>query len=288
MKTLDSKVCVVTGGTAGIGREIARQLALEGAQVVLVGREPTKGAAVASELSTETKAKVEFVQADLLSKKSIDELGRRLATALPRIDVLINNAGGAFWERGVTSDGIERSLALNLLAPFQLTNALLPLLERSAPARVINVATKPRKGDLVDLGDLQSEKKYDCFGAYGRAKTGLIMMTYEFARRLEGRGITVNCLHPGVVTETNFSQALPAMMRLLGPVFARVSGMRASLADAADTAVYLATAPELASTSGKYFVRHQPVDSLPQTYEAATAAKLWASCESLLARGQAA
>lgn len=111
------------------------------------------------------------------------------------------------------------------------------------------------------------------------------MLTYELARRLDGKGVTVNCLHPGVVTETNFSNALPAPMRLLGPVFARLTGMKASLADAADTAVHLATAPELAKTSGKYFVRHEPVTSLPQTYEAETAAKLWTVCEALVSEG---
>lgn len=280
---MDGKVCVVTGGTSGIGGAISRGLAALGAHVIMVGRNADKGRAIAAELEEQPgNAAVEFARADLLSQKSIRALAATLEKAHPRLDVLVNNVGGAFWKRDTTEDGVERSLALNLMAPFLVTELLLPLLRRSAPSRIVNVATKPRKGDTVELEDLQSTAKYNAFAAYGKAKTGLIMYTYELARRLEGTGVTANCLHPGVATDTDFSNDMPKALKVMGPIFARLLGMKVSLAEAADTAVYLASSPDVANVTGKYFIKRQAASSNPQTYDADTAARLWAACEGLV------
>ncbi len=286
--SLAGKTCLVTGGTSGIGGAISEGLARLGGHVVIVGRDAAKGERVAAELRKATgNSGVEFMQADLLSQKSIRALATGFAKKHSRLDVLVNNVGGAFWKRGVTEDGIERSFALNLVAPFLVTELFLPLLRRSQPSRIVNVATKPRKKDTVALDDLQSERAYDGFSAYGKAKTGLIAYTYELARRLEGSGVTVNCLHPGVATDTDFSKDMPKALQVIGPVFAKLFGMKVTLAEAADTAVHLASAPEVAQVSGKYFIRREPAPSHPQTYDAATAAKLWDACATLAARSAA-
>lgn len=282
MKTMTGKVCVVTGGTSGIGGAIAGELASLGAHVVLVGRSVEKGQAAAAALKAQTQAAVDFVQADLFSQQSIRALAATLEKTYPRIDVLVNNVGGAFWKRGVTGDGVEQSLALNLITPYLLTELLLPVLKRSAPARIVNVATKPRKGDLVNFDDLQSERRYDAFSAYGKAKTGLLMYTFELARRLAGTGVTVNALHPGVVPQTEWGTGMPKLLKALGPIFARLSGLKVvSLAQAADTAVFLASSPEAAAENGKYFVERKPAQTLPQAYDPALAAKLWDACQQI-------
>jgi NAD(P)-dependent dehydrogenase (short-subunit alcohol dehydrogenase family) len=277
------KVCVVTGGTSGIGGAISCGLVSLGARVVMVGRNADKGRAATAELARQTgNTTVEFAQADLLQQASIRELATHLERTIPRLDVLVNNVGGAFWKREVTADGVERSFALNLLAPFYLTNLLLPLLRRSVPARIVNVATKPRKSDTVELDDLQSARAYNGFSAYGRAKTGLIMYTYELARRLEGSGVTVNSMHPGVATDTDFSRDMPKVLQIVGPIFATLMGMKVTLGEAADTAVYLASSPEIGDLTGKYFMQRKPASSHPQTYDRPTAARLWDACAALV------
>lgn len=282
LKTADlkNKTCLITGGTSGIGSAIARGLAARGANVIVVGRNPTKGQAAVTAMRSQTgNASIEFMQADLFSQKSIRALAAAVARQHQRLDILVNNVGGAFWKRGVTEEGIERTLALNLLTPFLLTQLLLPLMEKSAPARIINIATKPRNSDTIDFDDLQAAKKYNPFGAYGKAKTGLIMYTYELARRLKDSGITVNCVHPGIAPDTDFGSDMPKILRTIGPIFARLAGLPVVSQDAAaDTAIYLATSAEVATTTGKYFFQRQPMQSLPQTYDPVATQRLWDSC----------
>ncbi len=286
MDSLVGKTCLVTGGTAGIGGAISKGLALIGARVVMVGRDPVKGRQAVEEIRAATaNEEVSYLQADLLSQASIRAMAREFLATHRRLHVLVNNVGGVFWKRGLTEDGVERSLELNLVTPFLVTELLLPLLKDSAPARIVNVATRPRRTDTVHLDDLQSEHGYSGFAAYGRAKTGLITYTYELGRRLEGSGVTANCYHPGIVTETEFSRQLPVPLQLAGPLFARLTFQRVSLDEAADTAIWLAASPEVAHVTGTYFVKRHPAASLPQTYDPAFAKKLWDECAALSARG---
>ena len=189
MERLDGKVCVVTGGTSGIGGAISRGLAGKGATVVMTARDPAKGSAAVAEIGRESgNRSVEFLQADMLSQEAIRSLAASLQERYPRIEVLVNNVGGSFWRRDVTGAGIEKTLALNLLAPFLLTELILPTLKRSAPARIVNMATRLRAGARVQFDDLHSERRYSPFAAYGSAKVGLMLFTYELARRARGDG----------------------------------------------------------------------------------------------------
>ena len=195
MKT-DEKIIVITGANTGIGFATARALSGEGAKIILVCRDPEKGrAALAAIARTATAAPSLFI-ADFALQSSIRDLSRKLHEQFPRIDVLINNAGAAFARRELTADGIERTFAINHLAPFLLTHLVLDLI-RSAPAgRIVNLTAGIPVSRSSFLDNLQGEKHYSQFNAYRSSKIGNILFTYELARRLGGTGITVNCVHP--------------------------------------------------------------------------------------------
>lgn len=279
---LRGKTAVVTGGTSGIGGEIARQLAAEGATVVVVGRNAEKGRAFAEALRGKTgNAAIHFMEADLLSQASVRALATSLLRRFERLDILVNNAGGAFFKRGVTADGIEKTLALNVLTPYLLTNLLAPALQRSGSGRVINVATKLRAGEQLRFDDLQSERGYGAISVYGRAKLALMMLTAELSRRLSPSGIRVNSYHPGVVPETDFGTDMPRIFRVLGPFVAKMIGVKVSLEQAADTALYLAAEPEVAFETGKYFIRRELAAPPLQARDAEAARRLWDACAAL-------
>lgn len=285
-RVMSGKTVVVTGGTSGLGGEASRQLAALGASVVVVGRDATKGEQFVRDLRQRTQdSQVSFVKADLASLASVRSLSNQLKSKLPRLDVLINNAGGAFYKRAETSEGLELTLALNLLSPFLLTQELTPLLKASAPARVVNVVTKLFDNTKLDLDDLQSRRKYSSFRVYGGAKLGLMAVTYEQARRLKDQGITVNCVHPGVIPETNFGSDMPGLARAMGPFFAWLFGMKVTLEEGGAQAVYAASAPELKDVTGQYLIKHKPAKSPPLSYDLDFTRRLWAACEELTRRG---
>jgi NAD(P)-dependent dehydrogenase (short-subunit alcohol dehydrogenase family) len=279
---LDGKTAVVTGGTSGIGGEIARQLVERGASVVVVGRNGEKGRAFVAELRRATgNPSVEFVEADLFSREAVRALAGDLSRRFPSLDILVNNAGGAFFKRGTTPDGIEKTLALNLLTPFLLTNLLLPSLRRSGAARVINVATKLKDSEQVHFDDLQGERGYGGISAYARAKVGLMILTAELGRRLAGSGVTVNSYHPGVVPETDFGTDMPRVFKVLGPFMTKVMGIRVTLEQAADTALFLASSREVAATSGKYFIKRREAVPPRQVADPDAGLRLWKACAAL-------
>ncbi len=226
-----------------------------------------------------------FEQADLLVQDEIRALGARLLDEHERIDVLVNNAGGSFWERQLTPDGIERTVALNLLAPHLLTELLLPRLDSSAPARIVNVATKLGRGTRFDLDDPQSERKYSGFSAYASAKAALIAWTFELARRLEGTGVVANACHPGVVPETDFGADMPGFLRAIGPILARVTFMYTPMSEAVVTPAWLATDPQTATETGGYFIKKKRVDAPRQAGDTEQAARIWKLCEGLTGTG---
>lgn len=281
------KTCVITAATSGIGHGIATELVKAGALVVITGRDRVKGQAAASVLSALGPGRAEFEAADLLQQDEIRALAERLLDRHPRIDVLVNNAGGSFWERGVSPDGIERTLALNLLAPFLLTELLLPRLEASAPARIVNVATKLSRRTRLDLDDPQSEHRYSGFSAYAAAKAGLIGWTLELSRRLQGTGIVVNAAHPGVVPETDFGADMPSMLRAIGPIAARLVGMYTPMSEAVITPTWLAAAPQTEHDSGGYYIKQRRVPAPRQAEDPEQAGRVWQLCESLTRPGSA-
>ena len=270
--TMAGKICLVTGGTAGIGFVTARELVRRGADVTLVGRDPIRGeAAVAAMRAMAEGATVDFSAADLAEQEHIRAFVRAFCDRRPRLDMLVNNAGGLFGRRQTTSDGIERTFALNHLGYFLTTMLLLPSLQAAAPSRVVVVASEAHRGARLDFDDLQGEHRYSRWTAYRRSKLANLLFTYELARRMTGRGTTANALHPGFVA-TDIGTRHRFVPKLLWRI-----GTLAAIGpeEGSRTSLHLACAPELAEVSGAYFVNCTPVRSSVASYDRDTAERLW-------------
>ena len=277
---MQGKICLLTGATSGIGKATALGLANMGATVVLVSRNKDKGEALKSELVQQTgNTSLDVLSADLSSQESIRQLVADFKQRYQQLHVLINNAGLFSAGRKETVDGIEMTFAVNYLAPFLLTNLLLDVLKASAPARIVTVASDAQNLGLLNLDDLQMKKRYRIFGAYAQSKLAEILFTYELARRLEGTGVTVNCLHPGFV-RTNIGQnnINPRWSFLTRIIFAPGITPEAG----AKTSLYLATSPDVAGVTGKYFVKSIPMRSVPISYDEAAQKRLWDISASLV------
>jgi retinol dehydrogenase-14 len=267
------RTVLVTGGTGGIGRAAAVALAAMGARVGIVGRDRARAEAAATAIARETgNPAVDAFGADLSSQADVRSLAADVLEAYPRLDVLLNNVGGFWAHRHVTADGLERTFALDHLAPFLLTNLLLDRLISSGPARVVTVSSNAQAMGSIDFDDLMSERSYSGQRAYNAAKLGNVLFTHELARRLAGTGVTANALHPGV-TNTSFSAEDPA--RAFAPLVALMRPFMKSPARGADTAVYLASSPEVEGVTGRYFADRKPKSSNKASSDAAIAARLW-------------
>jgi retinol dehydrogenase-12 len=270
--SMKGKTCIVTGATHGIGLVTARELARMGAAVVIVSRDPGLCEATTARIRQETGSpSVEYMAADLSSQAEIRRLAQTFLARQRRLDVLVNNAGAFFLRRQLSVDGIEMTFALDHLNYFLLTHLLLDLLKASAPARIVNVASDSHRGARIDFEDLQGERKYSGFKAYGQAKLGNVLFTYELARRLEGSGVTINALHPGFVA-TNIGRNNGPLARLAMPL-AQLKAITPE--EGARTSLYLATSPEVEGVSGKYYTREQAVPSDPTSYDLEAAQRLW-------------
>jgi retinol dehydrogenase-14 len=267
------KTVLVTGGTSGIGRATAVGLAALGARVGITGRDQARTRTAAAEITAETgNPQVDDFAADMLSQAQVRKLAATVLAAYPRLDVLVNNAGGFWNSRQVSADGIEQTLALNHLAPFLLTNLLLDRLKASAPARIVTVASAAHSSTRLRFDNLQSEKKYFSPRVYAQSKLANVMFTYELARRLEGSGVTATALHPGLV-RTTFGQEDPSKLMNLMVLLGRPTSK--SPEQGASTAIYLASAPEAAGFTGQYFVNSKPKSSSKSSHDPAAAARLW-------------
>jgi retinol dehydrogenase 14 len=267
------KTVLVTGGTSGIGRATAVGLAALGARVGITGRDQARTKTAAAEIAAETgNSQVDDFAADMLAQAQVRELAAAVLAAYPRLDVLVNNAGGFWSSRHVSADGIEQTFALNHLAPFLLTNLLLDRLKASAPARIVTVASAAHSTTKLRFDNLQSEKKYFSPRVYAQSKLANVMFTYELARRLEGSGVTATALHPGLV-KTTFGQEDPS--KLMNFIVLLGSPTAKSPEQGASTAVYLASAPEADGLTGQYFVNSKPKKSGKSSYDTTAAARLW-------------
>jgi retinol dehydrogenase-12 len=273
---MNGKVCIVTGATSGIGKAAATALAKQGAQVVLVGRDRGRAEAAASEIGAVSAVPPTVEIADLAAMDQVRELAGRLGS-LDRIDVLINNAGLVQNERHTSPDGFEHVFAVNHLAPFLLTNLLLPKLTASAPARVITVTSDAHTAAKLDLDDPNLEHGWASWRSYSNSKLANILFTRELARRLAGTGVTANCAHPGVV-RTGFGRDASPLMRV-GITIARPFFL--SPERGADTIVYLASSPDVATQTGGYYVKRQLREPSAAARDEATAKKLWEVSEKL-------
>ncbi len=270
---MKDKVCLVTGATAGLGKATARQLARQGATVIVVGRDPEKSRATVNEIKQQTgNPNVESMLADLSVQKEVRALAEQFKSKYQSLNVLVNNAGAIFLRHQESADGIEMTFALNHLNYFLLTNLLLDTLKASAPARIINVSSRAHvRVPGLNFDDLQNQKGYAGQQVYGQSKLANVLFTYELARRLEGTRITVNALHPGFVA-TRFATNNGVLARLARPL---LDLFAISVEEGTQTMVYLATSPEVEGMTGKYFYRQQAIPSSPASYDEAAARRLW-------------
>ena len=276
--SLDGKICLVTGATDGMGKATARALAVMGAHVLGVGRNPEKGARVVAEIKRACgHDRVDFLLCDLSSQAEILALAETVSANYPRLDVLVNNAGGVIEPRRETVDGIEYTWAVNQLSVFMLTSLLLEKLKASAPARIVNVSSIGHRG-VIHFEDVEMKRDYKVFSAYMQSKLANIMFTYELDRRLGSCGVTVNVLHPGWVgsafgSETSLGKRI--LFTIAGWTFMK------SPEQGAETAIYLASSPEVEGVSGKYFADKVPVRSSAESYDESSARRLWDLCSSM-------
>lgn len=264
---------LVTGGTGGIGLATATGLADLGARVGIVGRSAARGAAAVDAVRrTVPSAQVDVFEADLSSQEEVRRLAGEVEETYERLDVLVNNVGGYWAHRHVTVDGLERTFALNHLAPFLLTHELHDLLVASAPARVVTVSSGAQAMGRIDLDDLQGEQSYSGQRAYNQSKLANVLFTYELARRLEGTGVTANVLHPGVVRTSFGREDSGRWMRLMLPL---VAPLMKTPAQGAETPIHLASSPEVAGVSGAYFADRRAKRSSKASYDTDLARRLW-------------
>jgi NAD(P)-dependent dehydrogenase (short-subunit alcohol dehydrogenase family) len=249
---MKGKTIVITGGTSGIGEVAAEKLAKKGARIVLVARDKARGDMTLARLRNSSPGVAHSIYfADLTRLAEMKRVAAQIADQEQRIDVLINNAGALFARRRLTQDGLEFTFALNHMAYFVLTEGLRERLLASRPARIVNTASAAHQDATLDFDDLQSAKNYRALKAYSRSKLCNILFTRELARRLHGTGVTANCLHPGFVATRFGDQSGGPISRLLW--LAKFFAI--SPAKGAETIVYLASSPEVASTTGQYFYK---------------------------------
>ena len=267
---MQGKTVVITGATSGIGEVAADRLAAKGARIVFVAREKARGEESLKHLRAIAPGADHAVHfADLSRISEMKRVSAEIAAANPRIDVLINNAGALFNTRTVTEDGLEKTFALNHMSYFVVSNLLRPKMGEGG--RIVSTASDAHKGAKLNFDDLQSERGYSGFGVYGRSKLCNILFTRELARRLQGTGITANCLHPGFVA-TRFGDQSGGIL-----AFAVRAAKNFALTpeQGAETIIYLASSPDVANVSGKYFYKSKPETPTKEAQNDADAKRLW-------------
>jgi len=274
-------VCVITGGTDGIGKAAAHALALQGTKLLVHGRDPEKGLRAIAEIKARTdNPAIEFLQADFGSLADVRRLAATLLERAPRIDVLINNAGGIFGTRALSRDGYEMTFAVNHLAPFLLTHLLIERLKSGGPARIVTTASNAHRGSRILFDDLQATRKYSPMGAYGMSKLANILFTRALAKRLQGSDVTATSLHPGFC-RTSFGRNVP-MSPIVKSIFRIASLFARSAEKGAETVVYLASSPEVQGASGGYYFDCKPIAPSSAARDDDAAEQLWQVSERLV------
>ena len=276
---MHGKTCVITGATSGIGQSAAEALAALGARIIVVARSKVRGTSTIARLRTIAPEIAHSVYyGDLSRLADMKRVGAEISSAEPRIDVLINNAGALFSSRRMTADGFECTFALNHLSYFVLTHGLRERLQAAIPARVINTASAMHKRSHINFDDLQGERGYNGVYAYERSKLCNILFTRELARRLAGTGITANAVHPGLVA-SRFGDRSGGLVSPIFRIIKLLFGV--STEYAAQTIVFLASSPDVATVSGSYFERCQPLLPATQAESDDDAKRLWDETEKL-------
>ena len=271
--TMQGKICLITGGTNGIGKATAQTLARMGATVIIVGRDSQKTSRVVDEIREASgNENIDSLIADLSSQQDVRRIAAEFKNKYEYLHVLLNNAGGTFATRQLSADGIEMTFALNHLAYFLLSSLLLEKMKVSAPARIINIPSDAHSTGRIEFDNLQGERIFSSFAPYGNSKLANILFTIELARQLEGTGVTVNALHPGL-SNTGFgknnSSFFMKIMKVVIPLIAK------SPEKGAKTSIYLASSPEVQNITGRYFVDCKVTLPAPQATDLAVAKRLW-------------
>ena len=268
---LSGKTCLITGPTQGIGKAATLAIAKLGANLVLVVRDGQRGRDLADELRAAGNPNVELIIADLSSQAEVRRAAAEFLARHDRLHLLINNAGAIFMDRKESVDGLEMTLALNHLGYFLLTNLLLDVLKKSAPARVVHVASRAHVRGTIRFDDLQSKQSYGGWSAYSQSKLANILFSAELSRRLSGTGVTSNCLHPGVVS-TGFGKNNRGLMSFLIKLY---SSFARTPEKGAETTIFLATSPAVEGISGQYFSDCKAVEPSPEARDPEVAKRLW-------------
>jgi NAD(P)-dependent dehydrogenase (short-subunit alcohol dehydrogenase family) len=280
---LSGRIAVVTGANSGIGLWTTIGLARAGARLVMVCRDAKRGEEARAIIAQKgAQANPDLLIADFADLKAVNALGERICEQYPKLHILVNNAGLFMRERLLTKDGYETTFAVNHLAPFLLTNKVLPSLERAGRegaqhARIVTVASMAARGQVIDFDDLMFARGYSMYTAYGRSKLANILFTKELSRRLKGHPVTANCLHPGVVaTRIGDKGGMTGLVwGFLKPVFMTPE-------KGAVNSLYVATAPEIENVSGAFFVKRKPATVNRLGDDADAAARLWNESEKLV------
>jgi len=267
------KVILITGGTGGIGKATAIGLATIGARVGITGRDLARAEQAAADIRAASgNPAVAAFAADMTSQAEVRRLAVAVLDAYPQLHVLVNNVGGFWAHRHPTTDGLERTFALNHLAPFLLTNLLLDRLKASAPARVVTVSSGAQSMGRIAFDDLQGARNYSGQRAYNQSKLANVMFTNELARRLQDTGVTANSVHPGVV-RTNFGAEDQAWFFTV--VSRVVRPLLKTPAQGAQTPIYLASSPEVEGVTGKFFANRQPKTANKLASDPELTVRLW-------------
>ena len=260
---MKDKIILITGSTDGIGKATALQLAALGATVIVHGRNAERCQRACDDIRAATgNPNIDYVVADLSSQQQVRQMAADILARYDRLHVLINNAGVIVDQRQITEDGLELSFAVNHLAPFLLTHLLLDVLKRSAPARIVNVASTVHYDAQIKFDNLQGERRYNSVDAYKVAKLGNVLFTFELAERLKGSGVTVNALHPGVVAT-----------KLLDAGWGWTNGWTPE--QGAALSVYLASSPEVETVTGAYFESRAAGGASPKAKDVKLRRQLW-------------
>ena len=267
------KICMVTGANAGIGRETARELVRLGCEVLMVCRSKERGTAAMEDIKRNMPrngagGEVHLLTADLASQSQIIQLADEVTNRFPRLNILVHNAAVYPSEREMTEDGVEKTFAVNHLAPFLLTHCLLDLIGGGAPARIVVVSCAAHKKGSIRFDDLYFEKAFSPREAYSQSKLANILFTIELAERLKGSGVTVNCLHPGTA-DTEIRRNMALIRRFISRCFSIPP------ARGARNSVYAATNTGLNDVTGRYFVNRRPVKPAKQALDEAVRKRLW-------------
>ena len=273
MRSMQNKTVLITGASAGVGLATAQALAANGARVLMLCRDPTRGSsALALVGAVAVGPEPVLLLADLASQRAIRDLAAQLHQRFTHLDVLINNAGAIFSRRETTMDGVERTLAVNYVAPFLLTGLVLDLVCGAAAGRIINVASESYASS-IDFSNLQGENRYNFLSAYFQSKLANILFTYDLAGQLAGTSTTVNCVSPGP-TKTRFGDDLTGLAAVFPRLMKRIPFLFRDPAIGAETVTYAASSMDLAGVSGQFLLRRRLRRTKAVTHDVATQIRL--------------